>query len=127
MVSFAPLHGLGGGSQSPSPLEKVASQSVSHPGGETLRGGLDPVPGAMGFPNGLVGRESACSEGDPSSIPGWEKIPWRRKWQPSPIFLPGKSLGERSLVGYSPWGCKSWTQLSNKTYQLPKKVRNRMS
>ena len=34
------------------------------------------------------------------------KIPWRRKWQPSPVFLPGKSHGQRSLVGYSPWGCK---------------------
>ena len=34
------------------------------------------------------------------------KIPWRRKCQPTPIFLPGKSHGERSLVGHSPWGCK---------------------
>ena len=34
------------------------------------------------------------------------KILWRREWQPSPVFLPGKSLGQRSLVGYSPWGCK---------------------
>ena len=31
---------------------------------------------------------------------------WRRKWQPTPVFLPGKSHGWRSLVGYSPWGCK---------------------
>ena len=31
---------------------------------------------------------------------------WRRKWQPSPVFLPGKSHGQRSLVGYSPWGHK---------------------
>ena len=36
------------------------------------------------------------------------KIPWRRKWQPSPVFLPGKSHGERSLAGYSPWGHKEW-------------------
>ena len=34
------------------------------------------------------------------------KIPWRRKWQPTPVFLPGKSHGQRSLVGYSPWGQK---------------------
>ena len=34
------------------------------------------------------------------------KIPWRRKWQPTPVFLPGKFHGERSLVGYSSWGCK---------------------
>ena len=31
---------------------------------------------------------------------------WRRKWQPTPVFLPGKSHGRRSLVGYSPWGRK---------------------
>ena len=35
-----------------------------------------------------------------------QKIPWRRKWQPTSVFLPGKSHGQRSLVGYSPWGCK---------------------
>ena len=34
------------------------------------------------------------------------KIPWRRKWQPTPVFLPGESHGRKSLVGYSPWGCK---------------------
>ena len=33
------------------------------------------------------------------------KIPWRRKWQPTPVLLPGKSHGRRSLVGCSPWGC----------------------
>ena len=31
---------------------------------------------------------------------------WRRKWQPTPVSLPGESHGQRSLVGYSPWGCK---------------------
>ena len=34
------------------------------------------------------------------------KIPWRRKWQSTPVFLPGESHGRRSLVGYSPRGCK---------------------
>ena len=34
------------------------------------------------------------------------KIPWRRKWQPTPVFLPGESHGRRSLVGYSPQGRK---------------------
>ena len=34
------------------------------------------------------------------------KIPWRRKWQPAPVFLPGKSHGQRSLAGYSPWNRK---------------------
>jgi len=33
-------------------------------------------------------------------------IPGRKEWQPTPVFLPGKSHGQRSLTGYSPWGCK---------------------
>jgi len=37
-----------------------------------------------------------------------KKISWKRSWQPIPVFLPGKSHGQRSLVGYSPWGCKEW-------------------
>ena len=43
---------------------------------------------------------------------GWED-PLDKKWQPTPVFLPGKSHGQRSLVGYSPWGRKSQTQLSD--------------
>ena len=34
------------------------------------------------------------------------KIPWRGKWQPTPVLMPGEFHGPRSLVGYSPWGCK---------------------
>ena len=48
--------------------------------------------------------------------PWVRKIPWRRKWQPTLVFLPGKSHGQRSLVSYRPRGWqKSWTQLSEKT------------
>ena len=43
-----------------------------------------------------------------------KKIPWRGKWQPTPVLLPGKSHGQRSLVGYTPWGHKT----SDMTYQL---------
>ena len=39
---------------------------------------------------------------DIGSIPGCGKIPWSRKWQPTPVFLPGQFHGQRSLVGYSP-------------------------
>ena len=35
---------------------------------------------------------------------GSEKIPWGRKWQPTPVLLPRESHGQRSLVAYSPWG-----------------------
>ena len=59
----------------------------------------------LGFPGGSFGKESACSAGDPGSIPRSWKIPWRRGWEPAPVFLPGKSHRQRSLVGYSPWGC----------------------
>jgi len=38
--------------------------------------------------------------------PWIRKIPWRRKWLPIPVFLPGKPHGQRILVGYSLWGCK---------------------
>ena len=40
------------------------------------------------------------------------KIPWRRAWLPTPVLLPGKSHGQRSLVGYRPWGCKIIRQIS---------------
>ena len=43
---------------------------------------------------------------------GWED-PWRRKWQPTPIFSLGESHGQRSLACYSLWGHKSWTQLND--------------
>ena len=34
------------------------------------------------------------------------EMPWRKKWQPAPVFLPGKAHGQRSLASYSPWGLK---------------------
>ena len=38
--------------------------------------------------------------------PWVRKIPWRRAWQPTPVFLPGEPHQERNLAGYCPWGCK---------------------
>ena len=61
---------------------------------------------------GSDGKESACSAGDPGSIPGQED-PWTRKWQLTPVFLTGKRHGQRSLAGCSPCGRKNWTWLSN--------------
>ena len=58
------------------------------------------------LPRWLSGKESTCQAGDTRSIPGSGRFPWRRKWQPTPIFLPGKSHGQRSLGGYSPQGPK---------------------
>jgi len=44
--------------------------------------------------------------GDWGLIPGLGRFPWRREWQPTPRLLPGESHGQKSLAGYSPWGCK---------------------
>ena len=44
-------------------------------------------------------------QGRPRFSPWIGKIPWRRRRQPTLVFLPGKSHGQRTLVGYSPWGC----------------------
>ena len=52
------------------------------------------------------GKESACQCRRCRFYPWLGKIPWRGKWQPTPVFLSGKSHGQRSLVGYSPWGHK---------------------
>jgi len=67
---------------------------------------------SWGFPGGSDSKESTCSAGDPGSILGWE-IPWRRAWQPTPLFLPGEFHGQKSLAGYSPRVAKSQTQLNN--------------
>ena len=44
-------------------------------------------------------KESACNAGDPNSISGLGRSPWRREWLPSPVFLPGEFHGQKSLVG----------------------------
>ena len=59
-----------------------------------------------GFPGGSVTKESACQCRRCGFNPWVGKIPWRRKWQSTPVFLSGKFHGQRSLAGYSPWGCK---------------------
>ena len=74
-----------------------------------------------GFPGGSRGKEPICqcrrhrSHGFNPSV---RKIPWRRKWHPTPVLLPEKSHGRRSLVGYSPWGRKE----SDTTEQLQVQV-----
>ena len=61
-----------------------------------------------GFLGGSVGKESACDAGDhlqcrrPDFDPWVGKIFWKGKWQPTPLFLPGKSYGQRNLVGDGP-------------------------
>ena len=58
------------------------------------------------FPGGSDGKESPCNVGSLSSVPGLGRFPWRKEQLPTPVFLPGEFHGQRSLAGYSPWGCK---------------------
>ena len=60
--------------------------------------------GMTGFPGGASGKEPACQRRIHKRRrfdPWVGKIPWRRAWQPTLVFLPGESHGQRSLVGYS--------------------------
>ena len=68
-----------------------------------------------GVPRWLSGKESSCQCRRYRRLgfdPWVGRIPWSRKWQPTPVVLPGRSHGQRSLMGYGPWGHnKSWTRL----------------
>ena len=62
----------------------------------------------------IVGKESACNAEETGAvclIPGLGRSPWRRTWQPTPVFLPAESHAQRSLVGTVHRVAKSWTQL----------------
>jgi len=62
----------------------------------------------MGFPGGTSDKEAACQcrRHKRCRFDPWVgKIPWRWAWQPTPVFLPGESHGQRSLAGYCPQSC----------------------
>ena len=66
-----------------------------------------------GFPGGSMVKNLPENAGDAGF---WaRKSPLKRQWQPTPVFLPGKFHGQRNLTGYSPWGCKRRTTLSEQT------------
>ena len=71
----------------------------------------------IGLPRWFSGRESTCNAGRCGFDPWVRKIPWRRKWQPTAVFLPGDSCGQRSLVSYSPWGHRVMFNLTTKQQQ----------
>ena len=63
----------------------------------------------LDFPDGSSGKEPVCKcrRLKKCGFHPWVwKIPWRRKYPPTPVFLPGKSHGQKSLAGYRPWGHK---------------------
>ena len=55
------------------------------------------------FPSVSDSEESTYKAGE---LHWGRKIPWRREWKPTPVFLPGESHGQKNLVGCSPWSCK---------------------
>ena len=77
----------------------------------------------FGFTGGTTGKELACQcrRYKRHGFDPWVgKLPWRRKWLPTPVFFPGKSHGQRSLVSYSPWSRKEmdkFEQLSMHTHK----------
>ena len=60
----------------------------------------------MGFPDGSDGKESACDAVEPEFNHWVGNIPWRRKRHLTPVFLPGKFHGQKTLAGYSSWACE---------------------
>ena len=83
----------------------VSECEAESPGGFNFCFHDDP----WGFLGGTSGKEPACQCRKPKrcGFDHWvREIPWRRVWQPTPVFLPGKPHGQRSLGSYSPWDCK---------------------
>ena len=68
--------------------------------------------GDPGFPGDASGKEPACQCRRCRFHPWFGKILWSRKWQPTPVFWPGKFHAQRSLAGYSPWHCRVGHYLS---------------
>ena len=69
-----------------------------------------------GFPGDSVVKNRPANAGDVGSIPGLGRSPGEGQWQPTLVFLPGTSHGQRSLEGYSPWSReKSQTRLTDET------------
>ena len=89
---------------------------LSSPGRAAYR--LSGPPSTYCFPGVSDSKESARKAGDPGSVPELGRFPQRKAWQPTPVFLPGESHGQRSLVGYGPQGRKEsgTTEVTNTTY-----------
>ena len=79
---------------------------LSQPNGSRCNKTIVIISLLRGFPWWLSGKEPACQCWRWGLHPWVGKIPRRRKWQSTPGFLPGKSHAQRSLAGYSLWGCK---------------------
>ena len=88
--------------EEPGRLQSMGSQRIGHDWAACTFTHL-----VRGFPGGTSGKEPTCQCRSCKRCgfdPWVRKIPWRRAQQPSPLFLPEESHGQRSLEGYSPWG-----------------------
>ena len=91
------------GTREPGGLPSLGSHRVGHDWSDLAAARVQ-----KSFPGGASSKESACQcrkHKRPGFCPWVGKIPWRRAWQPTPLFLPGKFHGQ-SLPGYSPLGCR---------------------
>ena len=77
-----------------------------------------------GFPGGSDGKSVCLQCGRPRFDSWVRKIPWRKKWQPTPVLLPGKFHGWRNLIGYSPWGRKELDTTEGLVYSKRIQFRN---
>ena len=87
----------------------------------SISNSLSQVNKSCGLPRWLSHKEPTCQCRRCVFHPWVRKIPWRREWQPTPVFLPGKPHGQRSLAGYRPSGGK-WVQHDLATKQQPRAV-----
>ena len=71
-------------------------------------------------PGGSDDEDFACIAGDMGSILGLGRFPWRKKWLPTPVSLPGEFHEQRSLAGYRPWGCKELDTIEQLTQACKK-------
>ena len=78
----------------------------SHEASPVMETNINTAATYMGLPKCLSGKDSTCWYRRYVFDPWVVKVTWRRKWQPTPLFLPEKSHGQRSPEGYSPWGHK---------------------
>ena len=75
----------------------------------------------MKLPGGASGKEPACqsTRHKRCRFDSWvRKIPWRRAWKTTPVVMPGESHGQRSLAGYSTWGCKNRTWVKGLSMEM---------
>ena len=101
-------------------MDRRAWQAIVHGVAESgVTEQLSTAPELLGFPGGARGEEPACQCRRCRFNPWVRKIPWRRAWQLAPVFLPGESPGQRTLVGYSPQGPTEWDTTEEIACTLP--------